>query len=83
MPDPWIVLGRLTRFFYTLLNARSDKPRLDNIEDPLQWPFMHALGVEPTENELITAPKSMAKRVKVLGGLDEFSVELLKLGLKP
>ena len=70
--------GMLTRFFDTLLDAKSDKLRLDNIEEPLQWPLIYAVGVEPTENELIAALRSMAN-VKALG-LDELPVELLKLG---
>ena len=53
--DPGLVLGRWARFFGTLLIAKSDKLRLDIIEGLPQWPFTHALGVEPTENELIRA----------------------------
>ena len=77
--DPGLVLGRWARFFDTLLNAKSDKLRLDIIEGLPQWPVTHALGVEPTENELIGALRPMAS-AKVVRP-DELSVELLKLGL--
>ena len=53
--DPGLVLGRWARFFGTLLDSKSDKLRLDIIEELPQWPITHALGVEPTENELIGA----------------------------
>ena len=49
--DPRLALGRWARFFGTLLNAKSDKLRLDIMEVLSQWPVTHALGVEPTENE--------------------------------
>ena len=42
------ILGRWTRFFVTFLNSKSDKLRLDIIEDLPQWPIAHAFGVEPT-----------------------------------
>ena len=51
--DPGLVFGRWARFFGTLLNSKSDKLRLDVIEELSQWPTTHALGVEPTKNELI------------------------------
>ena len=57
--DPGIVLGRWAWFFGTLLNSKSDKLRLDIIEELPQWPITHALGVEPTENKLIGALGSM------------------------
>ena len=50
--DPGIVLGRWARFFGTLLNSKSDKLRLDVIEELSQWPITHALGVEPTEKRV-------------------------------
>ena len=77
--DPGFVLGRWARFFGTLLNSKSDKLRLDIIEELPQWPVTHALGVEPTENELIGALKSMANAKAV--GPDELLVKLLKLGI--
>ena len=77
--DPGLVLGRWARFFGTLLNSKSDLLKLDILAGLPQWPItQHALGVEPTENELIGALRSMAK-AKVMGP-DELPVELLKLG---
>ena len=77
--DPELVCGRWARFFGTLLNSKSDKLKLDIIEELPQWPITHALGVEPTENELIGALRSMANAKAV--GPDELPVELLKLGI--
>ena len=77
--DPGLVLGRWTQFLGTLLNSKSDKLRLDIIEELPQWPITHALGVEPTENKVIGALRSMAKAKA--GGPDELPVELLKLGI--
>ena len=75
--NPGLVLGRWAWFFGTLLNAKSDKLRLDIIEELRQWPITYTLVIEPTENELMGALKSMAN-VKVVGP-DEVLVELLKL----
>ena len=77
--DPGLVLERWARFFGTLLNSKSDKHRLGVIEELPQWPITHALGVEPTEIELIGALRSMANAKAV--GPDELPVELLKLGI--
>ena len=77
--DPELVRGRWARFFGTLLNSKSDKLKLDIIDKLPQWPITHALGVEPTENELIGALRSMANAKAV--GPDELPVELLKLGI--
>ena len=77
--DPELVRGRWAQFFGTLLNSKSDKLKLDIIEELLQWPITHALGVEPTENVLIGALRSMANAKAV--GPDELPVELLKLGI--
>ena len=77
--DPELVLGRWARFFGTLLNSKSDKLGLDIIDELPQWPITHALGVEPTENELIGTLRSMANAKAV--GPDELPVELLKLGI--
>ena len=74
-----LVLGRWARLFGNFLNAKSDKLRLDIIEELPQWPITHALGVEPTENELIGALRSMANAMAV--GPDELPVEFLKLGI--
>ena len=46
--DPRPILGKWARFFGTLLNSKSDKLRLDIIEELPQWPITHELGVEPT-----------------------------------
>ena len=58
---------------------KSDKLRLDIIEELPQWPITHELGVEPTESELIGALRSMtnAKAVRP----DEIPVEILKIGI--
>ena len=77
--DPGLVLGKWARFLGTLLNSKSDKLRLDVIEELPQWPITHALGVEPAEIELIGAWRSMANAKEV--GPDELPVELLKLGI--
>ena len=77
--DPGLILGRWARFFGTLLNSKSDKLRLNIIDELPQWPITHDLGVELTENELIGALRSMAN-VKAVGP-DELPVELLKLGI--
>ena len=50
----------MARFFDDLINAKSDKLRLDIIEGLPQWPVIHALRVESTETELTTALRSMA-----------------------
>jgi hypothetical protein len=76
--DPELVLGRWARFFGTLLNSKADKLRLDIVEELPRWPITHALGVEPTENELSGALRSMANAKAV--GPDELPVEILKLG---
>ena len=77
--DPGLVLGRWARLFVTLLNSKSDKLRLDAIEELPQWAITHALGVEPTEIKLIGALRSMANAEAM--GPDDLPVELLKLGI--
>ena len=77
--DPGLILGRWARFFGTLLDSKSEKLRLDTIEELPQWPIIHELGVEPTESKLIGALKSMANAKAV--GPDELPVEVLKLGI--
>ena len=77
--DPGLILGRWARFFETLLNSKSDKLRLDIIEELAQWPITHDLGVEPTESELIGALRSMSNAKAV--GPDKLPVEFLKLGI--
>ena len=70
--DLGMVLGRWAWFFDTLLNMKSDKPRLDIIEGLPQWPVTNVFGVEPTENELIGALRLMAnvKAVVMMIGLE-------------
>ena len=46
--DPELFRGRWSRFVGTLLNSKSDKLKLDIIEELPQWPITQALGVEPT-----------------------------------
>ena len=77
--DPGLILGRWARSFGILLNSKSNKLRLDIIEELPQWPITHDLGVEPTESELIGALRSMANAKAV--GPDELPVELLKLAI--
>ena len=67
--DSRLALGRWARFFGTIVNVKSDKLRLDIIEEPPQWPVTHALRVKPTENEFIAALRSMANAKAI--GLDE------------
>ena len=76
--DPGLALGRWARFFGTLLNSKSDQLRLDMVYRLPQSPVTHALWIEPTENELIGALRSMANAKAV--GPDEHPVELLRLG---
>ena len=77
--NPGLVLGRWARFFGILLNATFDKLRLDIIEALPQWSVKYALGVKPTENELMGGFRLMAS-VKVVGP-DELPVKLVKLRL--
>ena len=77
--DPGLVLGTWARLFGTLLNSKSDKLRLDVIEELPQWAITHALGVEPTEIELIGGLRSMANAEAM--GPDDLPLELLKLGI--
>ena len=79
LQDPGLVLRSWAWFFGTLFDSKSDKLKLDIIKELPQWPITHALGVEPTENELIGALRSMANAKAV--GPDELPVELLKLGI--
>ena len=77
--DPGLVLRRWLRFFGTLLNANSDKLRLDIIKGLPKRPVTHALGFKPTQNEVFAAFRSMtnAKAVEP----DELLVELLNPSL--
>ena len=77
--DPVLVLGRWARCFGALLNSKSNQLRLDILEGLPQWSITHALGVEPIENDLIGALRSMANAKAV--GPDELPVELLNFGI--
>ena len=46
--DPELVRGRWARFFGTLLNSKSDKLKLDIIEELPQWPITHASNRQKT-----------------------------------
>ena len=67
------------RFLHSLLNAKHDKLDPDIPKRLPQQPGASALGTEPTEKEVATAMKAMAKANAV--GPDGLPVELLKLGL--
>ena len=77
--DSELILGRWVRFFSDLLNGESDQLDHSIIEGIPQHPVAHVLGVEPTEEEVASALRSMANAKAV--GPDELPVELLKLGL--
>ena len=76
--DPGLVLGRWVRFFGTRLNSKSDKLRLDIIEELLQS-LSHTPSGLNRQNELIGALRSMANMKAV--GPDELPVELFKHGI--
>ena len=67
------------RFFSDLLNGESDQLGHSIIAGIPQHPVAHVLGVEPTEEEVASALRSMANAKAV--GPDELPVELLKLEL--
>ena len=77
--DPEPILGRWVGFFTGLLNGESDQLDHSNIAGIPQHPIAHVFGVEPTEEEVASALRSMANAKAI--GADELSVELLKLGL--
>ena len=77
--NPGSVFERWARLVGTLLNVKSDKLRLHTIEGLPQWPVKDALGVELTENEVISALRSMTN-AKAMGP-NELVVELFKLML--
>ena len=71
---------RLVRFFCLLLNSKSDMLDPDILKRLLQQPVASALGIEPTEEEIAKAMKSMANEKAV--GPDGRPAELLELGLQ-
>ena len=68
------------RFFSVLLNAKSDKLDPGIAKDLPQRPTTHAVGIEPTEEEVAAAIRSISNGKAV--GPDELPLELLKLGLQ-
>ena len=71
---------RWVRFFRSLLNSKSDMLDPDIPKRLPQQPVASALGIGPTEKEIVTAMKAMANAKAV--GLDGLPAELLKLGLQ-
>ena len=71
---------RWLRFFRSLLKAKSDMLDLDIPKRLPQHPVTSALGIEPTEEEIVTAMKAMANTKAV--GLAGLPAELLELGLQ-
>ena len=68
------------RFFRSLLNAKSDMLDPDIPKRLPQQPVTNALGIEPTEQEIVTAMKAMANAKAV--GPDGLPAELLKRNLQ-
>ena len=68
------------RFFPSLLNSKSVMLDPDIPKRLPQHPVANALGIEATEEEIVTAIKAMAN-AKVVGP-DGLPAELLKLGLQ-
>ena len=77
--DVELIRKRWVRWFHILLNAKP--PRLDQkIAEGLdQWPENMPLGVQPTMQELIDAPRSLANRKAVRP--NGVSAELFKITL--
>ena len=71
---------RWVRFFRSLLSSKSDMLDADIPKRLPQHPVASALGIEPTEEEIATAMKTMANAKAV--GPDGLPAELLKLGLQ-
>ena len=78
--DKGRIRERWVRFFRSLLNSKSDMLDPDIPKRLPQQPVASALGIEPTEEEIATAMKAMAKE-KVVGP-DGVLVEMLKLRLE-
>ena len=73
-------LQRVRAFFGVHLNAKSGKLKPDITAGLPQRRVIHDFGIEPTENEVIVALRSMANAKEM--GPDELPIELLKLELK-
>ena len=80
MRDKGRIRVRWVRFFRSLLNAKSEMLDPDIPKRLPQHPVASALGIEPTEEEIVTAMKAMASAKAV--GPDDLSAELLKLRLQ-
>ena len=78
--DKGRIRERWVRFFRSLLNDKSDMLDPDIPERLPQHPVASILGIDPTEENISTAMKSMANAKTV--GPDGLSAELLKLGLQ-
>ena len=78
--DKGRIRERWVRFFRSLLNSKSDMLDPDIPKRLPQQPVASALGIEPTEEEIVTAMKAMANEKAV--GPDGLPAELLKLGLQ-
>ena len=78
--DKGRIRERWVRFFRSLLTSKSDMLDPDIPKRLPQQPVASALGIEPTEEEIATAMKSMANEKAV--GPDGLPAELLKLGLQ-
>ena len=77
--DKGRIRERWVRFFRPLLNSKSDMLDHDIPKRLPQQPVASALGIEPTEEEIATAMKTMANEKAV--GPDGLPAELLKFGL--
>ena len=71
---------RWVRFFRSLLNAKSEMLDPDIPKRLPQHPVASAFGIEPTEEEIVTAMKAMTNTKAV--GSDDLPAELLKLRLQ-
>ena len=71
---------RWMRLFRSLLNSKSDMLDPDIPKRLPQQPVASAFGIEPTEEEITTTMKALAKEKAV--GPDGLPAELLKLGLQ-
>ena len=78
--DKGHIRERWVRFFRSLLNSKFDMLQPDIPKRLPQHPVAGALGLEPTEEEIVTAMKAMANTKEV--GPDGLPAELLKLGLE-
>ena len=78
--DKGRIRWRWVRFFCSLLNSKSDQLNADIPKRLPQHPVASALGIEPTEEEIVIAMKAMSNAKAV--GPDGLSAELLKLGLQ-